>query len=701
METRTPVSTPRREPRCVGKLPKLLLATVLLLGALPGHAQTPPAASVSVKVQVPVGMRTAPFDVDRYLTVPPDFTISVYARMSKPRFMAIAPNGDLLVSQPSTGKVLLVRPNGSSSPLVSDFAAGLRNPHDIVFHAIGTTTYVYIAESHQINRYVYSAGDLTARNRQVVVAGLPDASMPELKGNYGHQLKNIALDGNHKLYVSIASTCNACLSDTQSDPVRGSIHQYNADGTGRRLFAQGLRNAEGLAFVPGTNNLWVVVNNRDNIAYPFNRDFDGDGTSDYGKVLAGYVDNHPPEEFTYVQDGGNYGWPFCNPNPDNTLVNMPFDRDYQFNADGHVDCNGMTRISRGIQAHSAPLGLTFLGGTSFANAYRAGAAVALHGSWNRTRKTGYKVVFFPWNGTTQTPTGQIDLVTGFVNDATQAMLGRPVDVAVDRQGDMFISDDYNGTIYKLSYLRSPENPAGTVAGLNYSYYEGSWTNLPHFPGLTSLKTGTVPDFSLAPRNRSDKFAFRFTGYVQVPASGLYTFYTSSDDGSRLYIGNTLVVDNDGLHGTRERSGTIRLRAGKHALAVTFFENTGSEGLGVSYAGPGIAKRAIPAAALFRSGSGARTVAESPGETPAPAGGLHVHPNPAGDWVRVSFPAAEAGRVSIRLTDALGRNALSTTRPAAAGMNQADLFVGNLQGGTYQVTVARKGKPLTSRVVIAR
>ena len=155
-------------------------------------------------------MRWTPFHVDRYLTVPPDFTISVYARVNQPRFMAVAPNGDLLVSQPTTGKVLLVRPNGGGAPLISDFATGLSFPHDIVFHQIGTTTYVYITESHQINRYVYNAGDLTAHNRQIVVTGLPVASTPELNGTYRHRLKNIVLDDNHKLYVSIASSCNAC-----------------------------------------------------------------------------------------------------------------------------------------------------------------------------------------------------------------------------------------------------------------------------------------------------------------------------------------------------------------------------------------------------------------------------------------------------------------------------------------------------------
>ncbi len=573
-------------------------ALLLLWPAARGYAQgSPPAASVASKVQVPASMRTAPFDVDRYLNVPPDFSVAVYARVGAPRFMALAPNGDLLVSQPSTGKVLLVRPNGSADPAVSDFATGLRNPHDIVFHTIGATTYVYITESNQINRYTYTAGNLTAQNREIIITGLPDASTPELHGNYAHTLKNIALDSNHKLYVSVASSCNACLEDTQSDPVRGAIYQYNADGTGRRLFARGLRNAEGLAFVPGTTRLWAIVNNRDNIAYPFNQDFDGDGTSDLGKVLTPYVDNHPPEEFTYVQDGGNYGWPFCNPDPDQTLDNMPFDRDYQFNASGQVDCNGMTRISRGIQAHSAPLGLTFMPGTNFANPYRSGAVAALHGSWNRAAKTGYKVVYFPWNSATQAPTGQVDLVTGFLNDATQAVLGRPVDAAVDPQGDLFISDDYSGTIYKLSYLRTPENPTGTAAGLNYQYYQGQWTALPNFGALAPAKTGSAAGFDLGPRTQDDYFGFRYSGYVSVPADGLYTFYTTSDDGSRLSIGNQVVVDNDGLHGAQERSGTIRLKAGRHALTVDFFEYNGGQTLGVSYQGPGLSKQPVPASAL--------------------------------------------------------------------------------------------------------
>jgi glucose/arabinose dehydrogenase len=406
------------------------------------------AASVETKVKVPTTMNYKPFNVTRYLKVPPNFSISVYARIGNARFMAVAPNGDLLVSQPSGGRVLIVRPNGSKDPIISNFVTGLRRPHDIVFHQIDGTTYVYISETHQINRFTYKSGDRIAQNRQIVVRGLPDSSSSELKGAYGHELKNIALDGNHKLYVSIASTCNACLADTISNPRRAAIYQYNANGTNQRLFAQGLRNAEGLAFLPNTNELWAVVNNRDNIAYPLK-----DSSNSYGKVMASYVDNHPPEEFTRVRDGGNYGWPFCNPNPDTFtgVNNMPFDRDYQFNADGHVNCYAMDAISKGIQAHSAPLGLTFLHNTKFPGLYSNGAVVGLHGSWNRQKKVGYKVAYFPWNSTTKSPGQEIDLVSGWLVPATQQVWGRPVDMVVDQQGNLLISDDYSGTIYKLSY----------------------------------------------------------------------------------------------------------------------------------------------------------------------------------------------------------------------------------------------------------
>ena len=441
----------------------LFVVGFTFLTAHPSDAQS--TASVSVKVQVPGSMQTSPFNVERYAKVPPNFTLSVYARVSQARFMAVAPNGDLLVSQPSTGKVALVRAGtGGSDPQVSDFVTGLYRPHDIVFHKIGAITYVYIAEADKISRFVYHSGDQTASGREVIISNLPSRSTPELNGSYGHELKNIALDRNHKLYVSIASTCNVCASDTESDPVRAAIYRYNADGTGGRLFAQGLRNAEGLAFIPGTDSLWAVVNNRDNIAYPFHQDYDGDGSDDYGKVMQAYVDNHPPEEMTFVRDGGNYGWPFCNPNPDSPsgYNNMPFDRDVQTNPEGRqLNCATADRIMKGIPAHSAPLGFSFLQQTAFPSAYRNGAVVAYHGSWNRADKIGYKVAYFPWNPTTNLPGEEQELVTGFLSD-NGSRWGRPVDAVVARDGSLLISDDYSGTIYQLSYVQEPGVVAAEV-----------------------------------------------------------------------------------------------------------------------------------------------------------------------------------------------------------------------------------------------
>lgn len=148
-------------------------------------------------------------------------------------------------------------------------------------------------------------------------------------------------------------------------------------------------------------------------------------------------------------------------------------------------------------------------------------------------------------------------------------------------------------------LRTPENPLNAATGLNYRYYEGTWSTLPDFNALTAAETGVVNAPDLSPKNRDDNFGFEFKGYVNVPTDGAYTFYLNSDDGSRLYIGSALVVDHDGLHGATEQSGTIGLKAGKHAITIKYFESTGAESLTVSYAGPGITKQVIPAAAYYR------------------------------------------------------------------------------------------------------
>ena len=409
------------------------------------------AASIERALEVPAALSEGVFSQPRRLTVPPDFGIRVWARVPTARFMALAPNGDVLLSVPNEGRIVLLRERPGAPPEQFDFASGLRKPHDMVFHRIGNTTYLYVAESHRITRHVYSPGETAIAGAQVVIDDLPDSSNTELGGNYGHELKNIAIGGDGKLYVSIGSACNACAEDTVSDPVRGAIYQYDADGGNGRLFARGLRNAVGLDVIPGTNTLWAAVNNRDQVRVPVDADVDGDGSGDLGKLIPRYVDDNPPEPFTAVRDGANYGWPFCNPVPAEGMANLAMARDFDTNADGGMlDCTRVDRPSKGIQAHSAPLGFSFLHDSNLPERYRQGAAVALHGCWNCTNlSSGYKVVYFPFDGNGNAG-AVMDLVTGFVPDPRSGgYWGRPVDAIPDGRGNLLISDDFAGAIYQL------------------------------------------------------------------------------------------------------------------------------------------------------------------------------------------------------------------------------------------------------------
>lgn len=427
-----------------------LAAWLALLLPLTLHAAGIPPADQAVRVLVPASLDAAPFDEPRTLFVPPGFRIAVFARVKGARFMAVAPNGDLLVSNPGAGTITLLRPQAGKPPQHFPFASGLHHPHDIALHALNGRMYVYVAESDRVVRASYRDGQTTLGEPEVVVDKLPDASSPALKGSYGHQLKNIALNGG-KLYVSIASTCNACVADTTSDPIRNAIYEYDADGKNRRLYARGLRNAEGIRFRPGTGELWAVVNNRDNIAYPFHKDWDGDGKDDYGRVMQSYVDGHPPDLLVRVRDGGNYGWPFCNSNPDNGLDRMPYDRDAQLNADGSkLDCDKIDRATKGLPPHSAPLGMNFLQDAGFPSPYRNALVTALHGCWNCSRLNGHKLMVFPVNGDGSVGTG-VDFVTGWVTDPERKeRWGRPVTAVPNGKGGLYISDDYAGAVYLLS-----------------------------------------------------------------------------------------------------------------------------------------------------------------------------------------------------------------------------------------------------------
>jgi glucose/arabinose dehydrogenase len=437
----------RRSTAAVGIL---VAGAVVLFGGTNSFA-VEPLALVSTSVEVPLALRDYPFDQDRVLMVQSGFKISVIARIPGARFIMPLSTGEVLVAQPGLGTIFFVRPQSDGTVTVSPFVEDLHNPQGMAFHSIADRLYLYVGESNQVSRFLISPGAISAGEKTVIVSNLPDSSSPELHGPYRHELKNLVIGPDDKLYVDVASSTNADPIDTISNPVRSAIFQYDLDGGNGKIFARGIRNAEGLAFVPGKNELWAAVNETDDLLYPFRNSWQGSGSNDYGKMITSYFDDHPPDEFIQVKEGANYGWPFANPNPDtpNGLDNMPFAPNYQTNPDWSKYPESLfTRIDKGIPAHSAPLGMAFLLGSKIPEPFRDGIAIALHGSINRSRKTGYKVIFFPWQG--GRPGGQIDLVTGWLDDQSQSEWGRPVDVKPANDGSLLISDDASGTIYRLA-----------------------------------------------------------------------------------------------------------------------------------------------------------------------------------------------------------------------------------------------------------
>uniref|UniRef100_UPI0006191C26 PA14 domain-containing protein n=1 Tax=Hymenobacter terrenus TaxID=1629124 RepID=UPI0006191C26 len=206
-------------------------------------------------------------------------------------------------------------------------------------------------------------------------------------------------------------------------------------------------------------------------------------------------------------------------------------------------------------------------------------------------------------------------------------------------------------------LRNPDNPTGALApGVNYNYYQGTWTQLPDFNTLTPVKPGNTTTFELSAASQADNFGFHFYGYVSVPADGEYTFGTKSNEGTKLYIGNQLVVSNDGLHNANlEQTGKIGLKAGLHFIAVDYFEATGVEFLQVLYEGPGVSKKIIPASALTRRdfSASARTALGTAKAAGASAA-LSAYPNPAHDRATLSYTVEQAGAVRLEVLDGLGR-----------------------------------------------
>jgi len=407
-----------------------------------GSAEVPALAATTVRPLAGTG--AAPFDDSRQVQAPPGWTVTVWARVPGARLLAWTPDQRLLVSRPKLGDVVELLPGqGDAAPAQRTLIGGLNQPHGLAF--AGTT--LYVAESDQVDRFTYQAGAVS--DRQVVVDGLPDAKSPELGGKYAHALKSVAIGKDGALYVSVGSTGNVSAEDRDASPERATILRAQAAGGQPTVFARGVRNGTGLAVDPD-GGVWTAVNNRDNIAYPYEGD-------DKGEVLQSYVNDHPLEPLARLEQGRDLGWPYCNPDPDlkpgekdspQSYTARPFVRDLQTNPDGKkLDCTALRPVEQGMGAHSAPLGLAFVTSPGLSGGYGPGALVGVHGSWNRNPPRPPEVSFFAWRDGTLGP--QQTLLTGFQNQ-DGSRWGRPVMAVQGPDRALYVSDDLAGAIYRVT-----------------------------------------------------------------------------------------------------------------------------------------------------------------------------------------------------------------------------------------------------------
>jgi len=357
-----------------------------------------PTPSATLSSAIPEGNATVEIG-DQTLSVPAGYTISIFAEgLGSARFLAVDADGALYVTD-QLGRVLRL-PDADGDGVadqVETVLDGLDSPHGITFHDGA----LYIAEESRVISAEDRDGDGSFESVETLIPDLPEG---------GHWSRTIRFGPDGLLYVSVGSSCNVC---EEEDPLRASIWRFNADGTGGEPFAIGLRNAVGITFHPDTGELWATNNGRD-----------------------GMGDDVPPETINQPQSGDDFGWPRCHAG---TII------DPLFGSEGA--CDGVAQPSVLMQAHSAPLGLTFASGEMLAP-FDGDMLVAFHGSWNRSEPTGYKVVRIPFeNGQ---PTGEpVDFITGWLLDDGD-WWGRPVDVIVANDGSLMISDDDAGRIFRLS-----------------------------------------------------------------------------------------------------------------------------------------------------------------------------------------------------------------------------------------------------------
>jgi len=331
------------------------------------------------------------------------YAVSLYATVPKARFLRPTPAGDLLVTVPREGRVVrLARDaDGDGRPDAQEtLLEGLDRPHGIDLHE----GWLYLGEGSAVARVRYDAA--TGR-----VVGAPERIVTGLPEGGNHWTRTVRIGADGYLYVTVGSSCNVCREE---DERRAAMLRFRRDGSEGEIWARGLRNSVGFDWRPATGELFATDNGRD---------------------LLG--DDFPPCELNRIVRGGDYGWPVAN--GDRKL-------DPDQGAGHEARAAASLPPAHGFRAHTAPLGITFLESDAHPEPYRGAALVALHGSWNRTRKDGYEVVSLHWGAD-----GSIreeDFLVGFLRD--EDVIGRPVDVAEAADGTIFVSDDYAGAVYRVT-----------------------------------------------------------------------------------------------------------------------------------------------------------------------------------------------------------------------------------------------------------
>jgi glucose/arabinose dehydrogenase len=340
------------------------------------------------------------------LTVAGGMHITYFAKVPGARVMALGPDGAVYVSETGSNKVVRVwDTNGDNvADSLRTVVEGLNGPSGLAFHK----GYLYIANTNGVVR--------VQLNAQGVAMASP-VSVNSLPAGGGHSTRTIVFGADSAMYVSVGSSCNLCV---ETDSERASVVRFNEDGSSGRVFSRGLRNAVGLAVNPATHKLWVSQNERDNV------------TPDHQDL--------PPEEINILQDGKDFGWPYCY-----SLNGAPVPNPEYNDA---ARCATTVTAALEMQAHSAPLGMTFLDkATLLPSEYRGDLLVAFHGSWDRDQPTGAKVVRVKISG--GVPTGVEDFVSGWQR-ADGSRWGRPADVQVYKDGSVLISDDQSGSLYRVA-----------------------------------------------------------------------------------------------------------------------------------------------------------------------------------------------------------------------------------------------------------